>query len=362
MKKSSTPGLSKALKIFVLISIICILSIDLFYGFYIYADNKDDPSKSLYHRFYQETENSLDGLYVGASSTYRYWMPTRAYEKYGQCVYNFSTASMPFAAYQYIIEECAKTQDFEYVIIELRRLYKPTKNFNPLAARKILKPMKPSATKLKAIDAVLDFAKASSTDKDVDTNFINYFNYAYIVHSMLDDETFYKWTSIVDERGKYKGFKVSGNSFKQTPSPAITTDGKSISPIEPLFEDCLDKLIKYCKTLDCHVVFVTAPLNTEEENLSKINYALKKAEDNGFDTINFNTQQMREALGVDYSRDFYNERHMNVWGAMKYTDYLSDYLDDRYETEDHRGQEGYESWQKAARDLNDILSLNGVEQ
>lgn len=64
MKKSSTPGLSKALKTFLVISIICILSLDLVYGFYIYADNKDDPSKSLYHRFYQETENSLDGLYA----------------------------------------------------------------------------------------------------------------------------------------------------------------------------------------------------------------------------------------------------------------------------------------------------------
>lgn len=117
MKKSSTPGLSKALKTFLVISIICILSLDLVYGFYIYADNKEDPSKSLYHRFYQETENSLDGLYVGASSTYRYWMPTRAYERHGHCIYNFSTQSMPFAAYQYIIEECSKTHDFDYIVI-----------------------------------------------------------------------------------------------------------------------------------------------------------------------------------------------------------------------------------------------------
>ena len=118
--------------------------------------------------------------------------------------------------------------------------------------------------------------------------------------------------------------------------------------------------MKYCKTLECDVIFVTAPVNTEEENFAKINYANKKAEDSGFDTINFNTPEMREALGVDYNRDFYNERHMNIWGAMKYTDYLSDYLDNRYETEDHRGREGYESWQKAARDLNDILKENGV--
>ena len=90
--------------------------------------------------------------------------------------------------------------------------------------------MKPSATKIKAINAVVDFAKASSTDKDVDTNFINYFNYAYIVHSMLDDETFHKWISILNKSGIYKGFKISEvKTYEQTPVAPLMTDGKKRS-------------------------------------------------------------------------------------------------------------------------------------
>ena len=32
------------------------------------------------------------------------------------------------------------------------------------------------------------------------------------------------------------------------------------------------------------------------------------------------------AIGIDDSRDFYNEDHMNVYGAIKFTDFLADCL------------------------------------
>ena len=50
---------------------------------------------------------------------------------------------------------------------------------------------------------------------------------------------------------------------------------------------------------------------------------------------------------------------MNVGGAEKYTKYMSKYLADRYDLPDHRGQEGYESWDEALEKYKDFIESEG---
>lgn len=52
--------------------------------------------------------------------------------------------------------------------------------------------------------------------------------------------------------------------------------------------------------------------------------------------------------------------HVNDGGAEQYTKYMSRYLADRYDLPDHRGQDGYESWETALEEYKEnIQNYNG---
>ena len=48
------------------------------------------------------------------------------------------------------------------------------------------------------------------------------------------------------------------------------------------------------------------------------------------DTALYDFNDNFENLGLDLSRDFYDARHLNVYGAVKFTDILSDYISNHY--------------------------------
>ena len=59
-------------------------------------------------------------------------------------------------------------------------------------------------------------------------------------------------------------------------------------------------------------------------------------------------QAHAEELGFCYETDFRDEGHLNGYGAQKMTDALGTYLTEICELTDHRGDEQYVNWEKAA--------------
>ncbi len=59
--------------------------------------------------------------------------------------------------------------------------------------------------------------------------------------------------------------------------------------------------------------------------------------------MNFN---LVNDFDVDYSKDFLDFAHLNVYGATKFTLYFSDYLSKNYELPDHRKDKNYLSWEE----------------
>ena len=88
-------------------------------------------------------------------------------------------------------------------------------------------------------------------------------------------------------------------------------------------------------------VAVAAPADVE---------ALKATECNGTTVGDILTERGYKYLicemGDDYDRekDFYNEGHVNYYGALKFTDYFSEYLLENYDLTDRRNDENCEYW------------------
>ncbi|MGI5850084.1 MAG: hypothetical protein ACOX8Q_08505, partial [Christensenellales bacterium] len=54
--------------------------------------------------------------------------------------------------------------------------------------------------------------------------------------------------------------------------------------------------------------------------------------------------------------DFYDARHTNIKGAIKYTNYFGKYLLDNYHLEDHRGDDRYSSWDESYKKYIEIVN------
>ena len=49
-------------------------------------------------------------------------------------------------------------------------------------------------------------------------------------------------------------------------------------------------------------------------------------------------------MGLDFDTDLYNSTHVNIFGADKYTDFLSNYLKTNYNLPDRREDKNYQEW------------------
>ena len=49
-------------------------------------------------------------------------------------------------------------------------------------------------------------------------------------------------------------------------------------------------------------------------------------------------------MGLDYKTDFYNNDHVNIFGADKYTKFLENYLIKNYQFKDYRKDKNFRDW------------------
>lgn len=85
----------------------------------------DDHNKKRFSGFYYQVDNSIDVVYIGASSVFPYWASPLAWHDYGFTSWPLSTNVQQPAVAKYLIEECLKSQNPKVVIIDLRTFLYP---------------------------------------------------------------------------------------------------------------------------------------------------------------------------------------------------------------------------------------------
>ena len=126
----------------------------------------------------------------------------------------------------------------------------------------------------------------------------------------------------------------------------------------------LDDLLDYLKDKDIEVLFVVSPYIEEKEHKMCFNYVEKRVKEAGFDFIDAN--DYREEMQIDYSKDFYNYGHVNIYGSNKYTEFLCKYMIDNNKLVDHRNNPKYKEWDNLLPAWNEekakITALTDIER
>ena len=290
-------------------------------------------------RFYEEKRGSLDGVYIGGSEVHAFWQPAFGWADKGVAVWNYSFDGFTPGLVKPILMEVRKTQPDALYIISLSTFKKnSTKN----AVEKNHRVVDYIPFSLNKFRIIRQMARDSGYGFDETLELL----FPIVrFHSRWDELTPWAFGVSVHD---YKSSNLD-DKFNGEVEPAI----ESI----PVFDDRVDvpedvmsamtSLLDYCDQNKLKVLFVKVPQVTTVEQQGRMNTLEDLVRQRGYPCLDL--MERMEDMGLDAHTDFYNDKHTNVHGSVKVSQYLCDYLVENYGFEDKRGRPEWKSWDAASR-------------
>lgn len=316
--------------------------------------------KERFNAFYSLPDHTLDCAYLGASGVGRYWVGPQAYHDYGISTFALSSGAQPLLFIKYMMKETVKHHEPKLFIVDLRQVVKSADSMNDSFIRRVTDNMPFSLNRIQAVNAALDYAELG--ENEVDATDLSYYIPILKYHSRWDGGITLKNLLEPNPIDNYMGYSARAKViYKINPQlqPELTSETQ---PIPKETEDVLVDLLDYCDTLeDVQFLFVASPYPEKADVMRQLNYAMQIVESRGYDTLNFNTQKLYDAVGLSFDTDYHDNHHVNLVGALEYTDYLARYIQERYNLPDHRGDSNYQSWEESYRDYREITAEGLVD-
>lgn len=299
---------------------------------------------------YEEPENSLDAVYIGSSNCYAFWNANVAWNNYGIAVHPFTCSSLSLLAAEYCVKEMRKRQPDAVYVVNINTFRE--KALTSVALHRLLDFMPFSLNKLQLTNHLCDIKGVSYSDR------LEYFLPIIRYHD--------KWseidqTNFSTELNGLKGGDLRRWSLedKQDFSDKyIKSD--SYADISNNLTKSLNSLLDYCDEENVKIVFVTVPqIADSEEYVGQLNTINKIVSDRGYPTVNLFSNY--EDINIDLATDYYNEEHTNVHGALKFTEYICEYLIENYNFEDKRENADYASWNESYQEYYKTASRYALD-
>lgn len=280
---------------------------------------------NLIAEYYQE-EMDHDVLFIGDCEVYENFVPAHLWEEYGINSFIRGSAQQLIWQSYYLLEDALRYETPKVVIFNVLALQynEPQKEaYNRMS----IEGMKWSMSKVGAIQSSMM----------EDEQFLDYVFPILRYHSRI--------TELKGEDFKYlfSRPKVSHNGYymRVDSKPAVNVPGGKVLGNYQFGDNAyayMDKITNLCKENDIELILVKAPSLYpywyEEWEVQIEEYAAKH------DLTYINFLELQEECGLDFSVDTYDAGlHLNLWGALKITDYLGQVLSSDFGLEDRRSDE-----------------------
>lgn len=307
-------------------------------------ENKNNSNWEKRLSAYKEyPKDTVDAIYVGTSGADRYWIGAKAYQDYGMTVYPISTDGLPAWLYTNAMEFALLTQDPELVILDMRSFAdQSSPDDMDVCARRFLDALDFGSplwfrTALKSMEKIHE---VDNTKSRLDLSFLLSF---IRFHPQWAEDDYLFSNQIGDKPSPYNGFFMN-SSLTAFPEPIdpIQHDNTITQELTPLCEEALYEIIDFAQEHDLEILFVDSPKIQTEIDAGCSNYLYDLLDAKGIPYVTFYDTSVPVGgctLDFDYEKDFYNEGHVNFYGAVKYTDALAAYLNENYNLPDRRGEE-----------------------
>ena len=267
-----------------------------------------------------EKDNTIDVIMYGDSESYASMIPMRIWKKYGYTLYVCGTSGQSLPDTCKIAYETLKNQKPKIVILEADNVFNSVGITVPIARviNEIL-PITEYHNRWKSLTKEDFFGKINYTDTDE--------NKGYYYVERTDPV----------ENGKYM------------------EDSEEIEQVPFLNKIYVKILKKYCESKGIQFAIVSVP-SYKNWSYQKHNGMKEFTEKEGIEFLDLN--KLKKDLNIDWKKETGDKGdHVNYKGAIKVTNYLGKWLEEKNMLEDHRNDENYQKWNE---DLNKVLQENKI--
>lgn len=280
-------------------------------------------------------DDTVDAVMVGTSGIDRYWITPKAYEEYGITAYPLSTDGMPPWLIKVMLKEAVKNQSPQLVMIDMRPFlttYKEGSQKFDAVSRRVIDGLDFfSLTRLEAIDTTLKL-RMKNGDEETERYDLSYYFTFIKYHSKWESESF-TFDEIKDPESMSLGFLMhSGASVKRLGENAKTVRTQEKAELDPISVEVLYDLLDYLKEQDYQVLFLDTPHCHSATEAKRMNTLCDILESEGFSYLVCDVEDQQ----YDVANDFYNDGHVNYYGAEKFTAWFGEYLSQSYDFPDRR--------------------------
>lgn len=324
-----------------------------------YSFPRDGYTRTL-ETFYDEKEDTLDGIILGTSVVAYGWNPPIAFEESGLAIGNLSTAVQPFGVTTDLIDFGTRNQkNIKYIIIDIHALRDKTivGSVRKNRLQRLSCFMHPGEDRRTFLKSSLDYSQRvydfygypENEDYIFEPGIEAYLPF-YTFHNRWKDGL--KKLDYVRVSNKYKGasdYTVPFKTMDFSDKVSVWTD--ETATVDEFQKSELQRVFDYIDKTDYKVLFLNLPSFRSAQQEAQLQAIAKYIESCGYDMLNIADVEKAKEIGIDFSSEMFNEGHVNSKASKKITTYICNYLKEKYsDTTDHRNQEGYEDWEKACDD------------
>lgn len=280
--------------------------------------------------FYELDNNSVDVLFIGSSSSFWGVSPMYMWRDYGiTSVMRASFMLSPVVSELYL-KEALEYQNPQLVIINPQAAFA---EYNYEAYEGSLSnSISFEKLSINKLSAMYDIYKDSDYKIGLHELMFPIFRY----HSRWSELTIYdndnsKYLNGSRTRGQYMVPSIKKLEFKETMIPT-----GEITDLAPESEHYYRNMIEYCLDREINVALFILP--RQDWSYANHNGLQRLADEYGIEFIDLNVNEIREILNLDYSYDYYDETHLNVFGSEKAAAYIGGFIQERYNIADRRAE------------------------
>ena len=305
---------------------------------------EDDNTRRI-ELFYEEEENSIDVVLMGASEVTNDFSPGYAYENYGYTSYMYTVDFNRGVTYLSQLKEILKHQDPQAIVVEVYGFLVPSTWDAYHEAR----------FRLYAESIPFSLNKVTTVLEQPFEDKLSYLVPFVKYHGNLSEAQM-RLGAIGEEKPELPDLKGM-NSI----SSVLSEEGDAGDDFDPvtfeLNEDvkkALAEFLEFCEEEGLeNVMFVNFPRVYADENHNSTLEAAKKVDEilNQYGYKLLNLQNEKAQIGLDVARDFADAHHLNIYGTMKLTDYLCSKMVDEYQLVPMaQSAENQQKWEKCVSD------------
>lgn len=327
--------MKKVIKVIVFV-LIMIISIGHTYRILSWKDTSGSYFSST-QQLYATEENLMDVVFVGSSHCYAGINPSVLWDEYGISAFDMAVSGQERTPAYYSLKEVLKTQSPKVVCVDLWALFTDKEQ---VGNSNIYRNMLAMKTSQNSINLVQEYFG--------NEEYMDYILRWPIVHTRyreLTEYDFYDRDVNTYGRGFYSTYisrPIAPISYEVNESISINEENKK----------WINDLVKLSEEENFDLILVLIPTTLSVEEQMGMNGVEEYLIDQDIKFINYN--KLVNEINLDCNTDFFDETHLNSYGAEKVTLYFGEYLLENYELEDHRGDEEYYLWDECSKYIQHV--------